>query len=207
MSDSLHDYYLNALSITPWVIPAVDPWAILEKSCSKCTACGLARSRTQTVFGRGSVSAKVLIVGEAPGFHEDLQGEPFVGRAGQLLDKMLAAIGLGEAEVYITNILKCRPPENRDPTLTEVTSCTPFLEQQVELLKPSVILALGKVAANYLLGSEATLSALRGRWQTFKTRQTPLMVTYHPAYLLRNPASKGLAYQDLLKVQDALQRA
>ncbi|HEY4732456.1 MAG TPA: uracil-DNA glycosylase, partial [Gammaproteobacteria bacterium] len=163
-----------------------------------CIACELHKTRTQTVFGVGNRTAEWLIIGEAPGADEDRQGEPFVGRAGQLLNAMLLAIGLKREEVYIANILKCRPPENREPRPEEVASCEPFLKHQIALLKPRIILAVGRIAAQNLLKSEEPIGAMRGKRYTYEDTGIPLVVTYHPAYLLRSPQEKRKAWQDLL---------
>lgn len=171
-------------------------WAGLRAAVAACTACSLAARRTQTVFGVGDERADLLIVGEAPGENEDLQGEPFVGRAGELLDKMLGAIGFAREDVYIANILKCRPPNNRDPNAEEVTCCRPFLEAQIALLQPKLVLALGRVAAKTLLGREATLGSLRGHVHEVGGR--PMRASYHPAALLRNEHWKRPAWNDLL---------
>ncbi|MFP4695252.1 uracil-DNA glycosylase, partial [Thiohalospira sp.] len=153
---------------------------------------------TRTVFGVGDRAADWLVVGEAPGAEEDRRGEPFVGRAGELLDAMLAALGLARGDgVYIANILKCRPPRNRDPQPAEVAACSPYLRRQIELIGPGVILAVGRIAANNLLGREARLGELRGRVHHHPETGTPVVVTYHPAYLLRNPADKARAWADL----------
>ena len=149
----------------------------------------------------GHSNAELMIVGEAPGYYEDQKGEPFVGAAGQLLDKMLKAIDLSRQEVYIANVLKCRPPNNRDPLPQEVKQCTPFLQQQIELIQPRLILAVGRVSAHYLLQNTLSLARMRQRTFHFGEHDTPLFVTYHPAYLLRNPADKRKAYEDLLRVQ------
>jgi DNA polymerase len=164
----------------------------------------LHRSRTQTVFGVGRRDARLLVIGEAPGADEDRQGEPFVGRAGQLLNAMLHAIALPRSEVYIANILKCRPPGNRDPQPDEAASCTPYLTQQIALVKPRVILAVGRIAAQWLLQSDAPIGRLRGRVFQYGEAGTPLVVTYHPAYLLRSPAEKAKAWTDLCMVRDLL---
>lgn len=173
-------------------------WADLRERVASCTACAeLAQRRTQTVFGVGDPKASWLFIGEAPGSEEDRRGEPFVGRAGRLLDNMLAALGLRRGEdVYIANVLKCRPPGNRDPLTAEAAACRPFLDRQIDLIEPRVIVALGRVAAQSLLGSDAPLGRLRGREHGF--RGVPLVVTYHPAYLLRSPADKARAWSDLL---------
>jgi DNA polymerase len=181
-------------------------WDALRAKVAQCTACGLDKSRTQTVFGVGKRQAELLLVGEAPGANEDKQGEPFVGRAGQLLNAMLKAIGLQREQVYIANILKCRPPNNRDPQPHEVACCTPFLQRQIVLLQPKLIVALGRIAAHYLLNTTTTLGKLRGQTFAYGEQRTPLLVTYHPAYLLRSPSEKRKAYQDLCLVHKLLQR-
>lgn len=179
-------------------------WAALREQVMTCTRCPLHRTRTQGVFGVGSHDARLLIVGEAPGAEEDRRGEPFVGRAGQLLDAMLRAIDLDRQSVYITNILKSRPPNNRDPRPEEVAACEPYLRRQIELLAPALIVAVGRVAAQNLLRTDRPLGRLRGQWHRYGPRQTPLLATYHPAYLLRNPADKRKAWQDLKAVRRAL---
>lgn len=179
-------------------------WEQLKQTVANCTLCPLHQTRTQTVFGVGTTEADLLIVGEAPGEQEDLKGEPFVGRAGQLLDAMLYAIGLHRKQIYIANILKCRPPRNRDPEPTEVATCTPYLDQQVALLKPKLILALGRFAAHYLLNTKTSLSKLRTQMHLYQQTNIPLIVSFHPAYLLRSPGDKGKAYVDLLKVKELL---
>ncbi len=170
-------------------------WDALESAVRECVKCPLHRSRTQTVFGVGSESADWMFIGEAPGVEEDRQGEPFVGRAGQLLNAMLFAIGLKREDVYIANVLKCRPPKNRDPQIEEVECCEPYLLRQIELINPRIVLALGRHAAHSLLKTELPLSKLRGRRLSYHT--IPLVVTYHPAYLLRNPVDKRKAWDDL----------
>ena len=171
-------------------------WQTLQQAVSNCQACGLAQTRTQTVFGTGDADADWLFVGEAPGAEEDKRGEPFVGAAGQLLDNMLAAIQLKRGEnVYIANVLKCRPPGNRDPHGEEVASCNPYLKRQVELIQPRLIVALGKFAAQALLDSEQTIGAMRGKLHDYNG--VPVVVTYHPAYLLRSLSEKAKAWEDL----------
>jgi len=171
-------------------------WQSLQSCVSECTACSLAQTRTQTVFGVGDPNADWLIIGEAPGAEEDRKGEPFVGQAGKLLDNMLAAIQLKRgSNVYIANVLKCRPPENRDPHGEEVIQCDPFLKRQVELIKPKLILALGKFAAQSLLASDNTIASMRGKLHDY--HGVPVIVTYHPAYLLRNLPDKARAWEDL----------
>ncbi|QBQ53233.1 uracil-DNA glycosylase [Nitrosococcus wardiae] len=172
-------------------------WEELAARVAGCTACSLHCSRTQTVFGVGDREAKWLIVGEAPGADEDRQGEPFVGRAGQLLNAMLEALGLQRGQVYIANILKCRPPKNRDPLPEEVASCEPYLRHQMALLQPRIILAVGRVAGQNLLKTSAPLGRLRGIVHQYPDTTIPLVVTYHPAYLLRSPREKRRAWQDL----------
>ena len=179
-------------------------WSELQQAVRACTRCALHAGRTQTVFGVGSRTADLLIVGEAPGAEEDRRGEPFVGRAGQLLNAMLAAIHLAREEVYIANILKCRPPDNRDPRAAEQATCTPYLQRQIELLQPGVILALGRVAAQWLLQSDAPIGRLRGRTFEYGSRSTPLVVSYHPAYLLRSPLQKSRSWEDLKLVKRLL---
>ena len=177
--------------------PTAD-WGVLRERVAGCTACAeLCRTRTQTVFGVGNTRAEWLIIGEAPGAEEDRQGEPFVGRAGQLLNAMLLAIGLPRETVFIANILKCRPPGNRDPAPSEVSRCLPYLSNQIALLQPKIILAVGRIAAQNLLATDAPLARLRGKLHTFGEANTPLIVTYHPAYLLRTPSDKRKAWEDL----------
>jgi DNA polymerase len=177
---------------------AATTWESLRTEVLTCTRCTLHTSRTQGVFGVGNREAQWLVVGEAPGAEEDRRGEPFVGRAGHLLDAMLRAIGLNRANnVYIANVLKSRPPGNRDPKPEEVTACLPFLMRQIELLKPRVMLAVGRIAAQNLLATDAPLGRLRGKVHHFGELNTPLIVTYHPAYLLRTPSDKRKAWEDL----------
>ena len=182
-------------------------WEGLVSDIAACTACPLCHTRKKTVPGVGAQTAQWMFVGEGPGAEEDALGEPFVGQAGRLLDNMLKAIALTRSEhTYITNVVKCRPPGNRDPEPIEVAACTPYLERQVALLQPRVIVALGKFAALTLLDTDATVSSLRGRVHDY--RGVPLIVTYHPAYLLRNLTEKAKAWEDLLfarRTLDALQ--
>lgn len=179
-------------------------WEELEATVRPCTACALCASRTQTVFGVGARQADWLVIGEAPGADEDRVGEPFVGRAGKLLNPMLQAIGLQREQVYIANILKCRPPENRDPAPQEAASCRPFLERQIALIRPRIILAVGRIAAQNLLNTEVAIGKLRGRVHRFGPQGIPLVVTYHPAYLLRSPREKSKAWDDLRLARRAL---
>jgi uracil-DNA glycosylase len=171
-------------------------WPELKAMVKACTACGLRAGCTQTVFGVGDEQASWMFVGEGPGADEDVQGNPFVGQAGRLLDNMLAAIKLKRGkDVYISNIVKCRPPENRAPHADEIATCLPYLQRQIELVKPKLIVALGKTAATSLLGRDAALGSLRGALHDY--HGIPLIITYHPAYLLRTPKDKAKAWQDL----------
>ena len=173
-------------------------WEALRQEVLHCTRCPLHLTRTQGVFGVGPRRADWLVIGEAPGAEEDRRGEPFVGAAGQLLDAMLRAIGLDRTRnVYIANVLKSRPPGNRDPRPEEVSACLPYLVRQIALLKPKIMLAVGRIAAQNLLGTDAPLGRLRGRVHYFGELNTPLVVTYHPAYLLRTPGDKRKAWEDL----------
>jgi uracil-DNA glycosylase family 4 len=172
-------------------------WDEFASDVDACTACGLCRTRNRSVPGVGDVNAEWLFVGEAPGADEDARGEPFVGQAGRLLDNMLAALGMARGRnVYIANVLKCRPPNNRTPDPAEAEACRPYLERQVALLHPKLIVALGKSAASLLLGTDATIASLRGRVHRY--RGAPLIVTYHPAYLLRNLPDKAKAWEDMV---------
>jgi DNA polymerase len=172
-------------------------WPLLRESVHGCNRCELRAGCTQTVFGVGNTEASLLVIGEAPGADEDRQGEPFVGRAGQLLNAMLLAMGFKREAVFIANIVKCRPPNNRDPKPEEALSCQPYLQRQIDLIQPDAILAVGRIAAQNLLKTEITVGKLRGRVHPFGERRIPLVVTYHPAYLLRSPEQKGKSWQDL----------
>ncbi len=208
--------YLEALDIDVWALRAaastasggdaddvplqeaqIEDWSGLRDTVSACTLCALHRTRTQTVFGVGSVSADWMIIGEAPGAEEDRRGEPFVGRAGKLLDEMLRAVGLARETVYIANTLKCRPPNNRDPAVDEAASCRAYLDRQISLVSPKLILAVGRIASQLLLATDAPLGRLRGKKHYLPGGQIPVVVTYHPAYLLRSPTQKRKAWQDL----------
>jgi uracil-DNA glycosylase family 4 len=179
------------------------PWTELKQAVAGCTACGLCKTRKNTVFGVGDESADWMIVGEAPGAEEDERGEPFVGQGGRLLDSMLAAIGLKRGEnVYIANVLKCRPPGNRNPEPGEVAQCAPHLGRQIELVQPKLIIAMGRFAAQTLLDTDATIGSMRGK--LFKHQGVPTVVTYHPAYLLRTPPDKAKAWEDLCFARKAL---
>ena len=203
--------YLQAMGIDVWVTrdqpdpeasATSDPvsaagldWDELRTCVSACQQCGLAASRTQTVFGAGNQAADWMIIGEAPGAEEDRRGEPFVGPAVQLLDEMLRAIGRSRDSVFIANTLKCRPPDNRDPKPAEAAACRGWLERQIELVQPRIILAVGKIAAQNLLGSKATVASMRGI--AHELNGIPLVVTYHPGYLLRSPSQKRKSWDDL----------
>jgi uracil-DNA glycosylase family 4 len=177
--------------------PGKDSWQILKDKVASCEMCSLSRTRTQTVFGAGHEDAKWIFVGEAPGAEEDRQGQPFVGRAGKLLTAIIGAIGLRREDVYIANVLKCRPPGNRDPMGEEVLQCQPYLQAQLAHVNPSVIIALGAFAAHALLKSSEPISRLRGRVHHFGESKIPLIATYHPAYLLRSPLEKRKVWNDL----------
>jgi len=181
-------------------------WSTLQAEVLSCTKCSLHATRTQGVFGVGNKRAEWLIIGEAPGAEEDRRGEPFVGRAGQLLNAMLLAIGLPREQVFIANILKSRPPNNRDPKPEEVAACLPFLMRQIALLQPRLMLAVGRIAAQNLLATDMALGRLRGQVHYFGELNTPLIVTYHPAYLLRSPADKRKAWEDLKFARSTFQR-
>jgi DNA polymerase len=184
-----------AVSIAP--PPKLDTWDDITQAIHQCKACELSANCTQKVPGVGSRQADVMIIGEGPGHEEDLKGEPFVGRSGQLLDKMLLAIGLSRSQVFITNIVKCRPPNNRDPHADEVKACGSFLQAQIEKIEPKVILSAGRISAHHLLNSTSPVGKLINQIHTLPGSDIPLKVTYHPAYLLRNPAAKSIAWQDM----------
>lgn len=185
-------------------------WEGLKPAVAGCLECKLCKTRTNTVFGVGMQAAPLMVVGEGPGADEDAQGEPFVGRAGKLLDEMLKAIGRSRKEaeadkaVYIANVVKCRPPGNRDPEPDEVEACRPYLDQQIRLVKPKLIVALGRIAAQRLLSTDAPLSKLRGPLYEYGPEHTPLLITYHPAYLLRSPGEKAKSWADLKRVHQLL---
>ncbi|MEQ9560907.1 MAG: uracil-DNA glycosylase [Woeseiaceae bacterium] len=209
--------YLDAIGIDVWALRetrnaaagAPDPatasdtgtdaagWPELRQKVAACTLCALHQGRTQTVFGVGNENADWMIIGEAPGAEEDRRGEPFVGRAGKLLDEMLRAIGLERGEVFIANILKCRPPNNRDPSQEEADKCRHYLDRQIALVNPRIVVAVGRIAAHQLLGTDAPLGQLRGKVHSLRDGSMPLVVTYHPAYLLRTPSQKSKAWEDL----------
>ncbi len=203
--------YLEAMGIDVWLPRdqadpepvAAEPcaaeteldWPALRDTVASCTRCSLHGSRTQTVFGVGNPDADWMFIGEAPGAEEDRRGEPFVGRAGKLLDEMLRAIGQGRDSAFIANILKCRPPNNRDPKPDESAACRAYLDRQIELVRPRIIVAVGRIAAQLLLDTDSPVGRLRG--SRHQLGDTPLVVTYHPAYLLRSPSQKSKAWDDL----------
>lgn len=189
------------------VTQTLHDWSGLRDQVLTCTRCELHQSRKQAVFGVGNQSTDLLVIGEAPGADEDAQGEPFVGRAGKLLNAMLLAIGFAREQVFIANILKCRPPNNRDPRPEEVAQCIPYLRSQIDFIKPKVILAVGRIAAQNLLQTEETIGRLRGTLHSLPEVNIPMVVTYHPAYLLRKPIEKRKSWQDLQLAYKALQEA
>lgn len=174
----------------------------LEAELIGCCLCPLSQKRNNIVFGSGNPGAELVFVGEAPGREEDIKGYPFVGEAGHLLEKMLFAMGLARADVYICNVIKCRPPNNRDPQNDEIATCEPFLKQQLALIRPKIIIALGRFAAQTLLNNKSPISRMRGQWNEYEG--IPLMPTYHPAYLLRNPSGKREVWEDLKQVMGRL---
>ncbi len=225
---NIHAQYLKAMGIQVWVRRHLPPepspmtdtaqvsqtpqaapvheldWEALQNRVAACTACSLHKTRTQTVFGVGNRQADLMFIGEAPGADEDAQGEPFVGRAGQLLNAMLYAIDLKRESVYITNVVKCRPPENRNPDKHELDCCHAFLQRQIVLVKPKLIVAVGRVAAHHLLVTETAIGKLRGQGFEYGENKIPLIATYHPAYLLRRPSEKRHAWQDLQFINQRL---
>jgi len=176
----------------------------MARALAGCRRCRLCQARSQVVFGVGNPAARVVFMGEGPGADEDRLGEPFVGKAGQLLNAMLPSIGLKRSDVYIANVVKCRPPGNRDPEPDEAAACMPFLKRQIELVDPAVIVCLGRIAARYLLGTTAPISSYRGRWTKWMGRD--VLPTYHPAYLLRNPAAKRESWVDFKKLRERLKQ-
>jgi DNA polymerase len=200
-----------AVAHAPAVVPQPDEsanldWNELRSAVAACQRCELHSTRTQTVFGVGNPQSRWMFIGEAPGVEEDKQGEPFVGRAGQLLTSMIRALGLRREDVFIANVLKCRPPDNRDPKPSEASSCRSFLERQVTLVDPTLIVAVGRIAAQNLLATETPIAKLRGKVHSFGSRSWPVVVTYHPAYLLRSPGEKRKSWQDLLHAKQLFSR-
>ena len=221
--DSRRVAYLKALDVDVWerrdlvrpeVVAAAVPqqsaapsgWTELERAVKTCTLCPLHQTRTQGVFGVGNRNAQWMVIGEAPGADEDRQGEPFVGRAGQLLNSMLKAIGLKREQVFIANILKSRPPNNRDPRPEEVRACIPYLFRQIELVNPKLILCVGRIAAQTLLETDTPIGKLRGQLHRIAGNR-PMVVTYHPAYLLRSPGEKRKSWSDLLLAMRTFEQA
>lgn len=224
VTDTSRHRYLQAMQVDVWLHrdrdagaaaeaplvaapPAEMPLAELEAAVSGCERCELHAGRTQTVFGTGDPQARCMIIGEAPGAEEDRRGEPFVGRAGQLLNAMLRAIGMSREAVYIANIVKCRPPKNRDPKPEEMVACSTYLHRQIALIRPRVILAVGRVAAQHLTGSTSPIGRMRGQSYAYEDGDTgvPIVVTYHPAYLLRSPLEKRKSWEDLRRARDLLE--
>ena len=193
---------LHILQADPPAGDAVTALRAIREDIGDCTRCGLSRGRKNIVFGVGNPKADIMFIGEGPGADEDEQGEPFVGRAGQLLNNMIAAMGLRREDVYIANVVKCRPPQNRAPERDEIETCSPFLMRQVDVVRPKIIVALGATAAKTLLGISDSMASLRGRLYDF--RGTKLAVTYHPAFLLRDPRQKKEAWKDLQMVMNFL---
>jgi uracil-DNA glycosylase family 4 len=206
---SLAPRSLDLSAIRPDLAPSAAPLAaladrqrrlqVLAEEIRPCTRCGLSQHRKQTVFARGTGSSGVCFIGEGPGADEDAQGFPFVGKAGQLLDRMILAMGFERDEVYVCNIVKCRPPDNRKPEPDEMAACMPYLNEQLELVAPQVIVALGATAVQGLLGTSEGITRMRGKWKTYKG-EIPVMPTFHPAYLLRNPPAKREVWEDLQEV-------
>lgn len=214
MKKSGHDGLLASMDIDVWTPRAqpttksnapFDTWEALKAEVATCTRCPLYKARTQTVFGVGNIHADLMFIGEAPGAQEDKQGEPFVGRAGQLLDSMLHSIGFDRQKIYIANILKSRPPNNRDPLPEEVAACTPFLTRQIALIQPKLLVALGRISAHFLLDTTTPIGSLRGKTFAYGSSKIPLLVMYHPAYLLRSPQNKSKAYEDLCLIKATLE--
>jgi len=189
---------------TQWGVVAQNTETLedIERDLGDCRRCGLSKTRTHIVFGEGNPDARLAFVGEGPGYDEDVQGRPFVGAAGHLLTKIIQAMGLEREDVYICNIIKCRPPKNRNPIPDEIETCSPFLERQIAAIQPEVICALGKFAAQMLLNTQDPISRLRGRFHDY--HGIPLMPTFHPAYLLRNPEGKRATWEDIKKVMEKL---
>ena len=196
-------YQLRKASISPDPNQESD-WPMIESQVSNCKKCSLHKGRNNTVFGDGNRNSDWFFIGEAPGKDEDLQGKPFVGRAGRLLTEVIFSMGLSREDVFIANILKCRPPDNRDPMPEEVQQCFPYLEKQIELVKPKIIVAVGRIAAHSLLGTDLPMGKLRGKIHGFGSSEIPTLIIYHPAYLLRSPSQKKKVWEDLQLVNDFL---
>jgi uracil-DNA glycosylase family 4 len=207
---SVQNPLLSPEALAASLPPVPTDWEGLRAAVAGCERCKLCQTRTNTVFGVGDINAPLMVVGEGPGADEDAQGEPFVGRAGKLLDEMLKSIDRSrqapesDRSVFIANVVKCRPPGNRDPEPDEVEACRPYLDQQLRLVKPRLIVALGRIAAQRLLDTDAPLSKLRGPLYAYGENKTPVLVTYHPAYLLRSPGEKAKSWQDLKRVHQLL---
>ena len=205
ISDDEHNTPIASVSPVVEVPVTLDSWDSIIAAIEGCNACELAQNCTRKVPGVGNRQADLLIIGEGPGHDEDIRGEPFVGRSGQLLDRMLAAIGFAREQVYITNIVKCRPPSNRDPKQLEAQQCRAFLEAQIAQVAPKVILSVGRVSAHNLLASSLPVGKLIQQMHKLPGTEIPLKVTYHPAYLLRNPSAKAIVWQDLKLLHQMLQ--
>lgn len=206
MQNILHTYYLQQMGIDIWKLrqdhSKKKALENLAKTVATCMRCPLSQARTQTVFARGNPDAPLMVIGEAPGYDEDQQGLPFVGKAGHLLNRMLQSIGLSPEEVYMANVLKCRPPNNRDPQTDEIEQCREYVLRQVEMVAPQLILAVGRFSAGFLLASSSPLHQMRHKIHDF--HGVPVLVTYHPAYLLRCPKDKKHAFNDLCMVKKIL---
>tara|TARA_B100001250_G_scaffold392909_1_gene395140 strand:- start:20624 stop:21277 length:654 start_codon:yes stop_codon:yes gene_type:complete len=213
---SIKKQHLSLMGITRWelnkkpnnkkTLPKDESskWEMLAEMAHKCAKCELHQSRIQVVFGSGRADAELLIIGEAPGAEEDKQGKPFVGRSGKLLTSMLKAININRDDVFITNILKCRPPKNRDPQIEEINQCKSHLLRQIELMKPKIVLTLGRVASQIIIGSDKTIGEIRGREIFSDIIKMPVVASYHPAYLLRNPSAKEKSWEDLKIIKKAI---
>lgn len=203
----MRNYYLQQMGITPWVLrpaqlPSIQTLKKLQQTVAKCTLCPLHQTRTQTVFARGNPKSPLMIVGEAPGYDEEQQGLSFVGQAGSLLNKMIHSIGLHADDVYIVNVLKCRPPNDREPQVSEIQQCGSYLAEQIKVVNPKLIVGLGSVAGQFLSGTNLPLGKLRDNQHSYQ--DYPVLISYHPADLLQYPADKKKAYEDWLKVVNYL---
>jgi uracil-DNA glycosylase len=206
MPNAINQYYLQQMGVQLWTErhrhSGASKLLQLERAVSNCESCSLHQSRSKTVFARGNPDAPLMIIGEAPGFYEDEQGLPFVGKAGALLNQMLHSIGLAEKDVYIANVLKCRPPDDRDPGADEMAQCGKYLSRQIGLVAPKLLLGLGQFAGQFLAGNTLPLKQLRSTLHYYQ--DTPCLVSYHPAYLLRSPSDKKKAFEDLLQIKKQL---